>query len=122
MLTIDEGTHKEVVHVTLCLTIKITANKLKQWIKVHLSEDLFYDEFKNKEFKKRLAEKSLLVTSLANCTLNNDLESSKMSNTSINKVQIALINNDLDKSYNNKAFDADSKLICTSDMFNEIKV
>ena len=83
LLIISEFTHQEVVNITNYLTMKMTLEKLKQWIKVHLAEDIFYDEFKNKEFKKRLFEKSF-NTSLANNT-NNDLEQTKVfNNTSMN--------------------------------------
>lgn len=37
--------------------------KLKEWTKSHLSEDMFFEEFKNKEFKRKLNERSLLASS-----------------------------------------------------------
>ena len=113
-----EATNEEVMKVTLHLTIKMTLEKLKQWIKIHLTEDIFYDEFKNKEFKKRLFEKSLLNSASFNNSMmnntNNDLDQTKIFNNTMN---LSIIQNN--RSFCNKD---NTDNILTSDLFNEIKV
>jgi hypothetical protein len=92
----------------------MTLEKLKQWIKIHLTEDVFYDEFKNKEFKKRLIEKSLLISTSFNTSIlmnNTDLEQTKIFNNTLNLSSI-----------NNNFLNKDTDSILTSEMFNEIKV
>ncbi len=103
VLTIDESTPKDVFNVTLCLSIRNTLQKLSQWIKINLNETVFYEDFKNRDFRKRLHERSLLSVS------NIDLDQTKFCNNTI----IDFKDEDLNDVYNH---------VIISDLFNEIKV
>jgi hypothetical protein len=111
---VSESTNEEVINVTLLYTTKKTLENVKEWIKINLSEDIFYDEFKNKEFKKRIVEKSLLLSSLnTSCVITNDLELSKIFNNTMN---ISMQENN-----SFKKEDCD-EIINASEILNEIKV
>ena len=114
LLTVSESTNEEVTKVTLLYTIKKTLENVKEWIKINLSEDIFYDEFKNKEFKKRIDGKFLLLSSLnASCVMNNDLEQSKLLNNTMN-ASSTLENSSFKKE--------DDEILNASEVLNEIKV
>ena len=109
----SESTNEEVINVTLLYTTKKTSENVREWIKINLSEDIFYDEFKNKEFKKRIVEKSLLLSSLnTSCVIHNDLELSKIFNTTMN----------ISMQENNSFKKDDDEIINASEILNEIKV
>ncbi len=103
VLTIDEASPKDVFNVTLCLSIRSTLQKLSQWIKINLNETIFYEDFKNRDFRKRLHERSLLSVSAI------DLDQTKFCNNTI----IDFKDDDLNDVYNH---------VIISELFNEIKV